>query len=337
MSSKQQYRPHAQALGPSQVPCPSQSLYLRLMPGLLAALCLLLATGVSASDNTNSSKPLRIAYVDWSSSVASANVVCAVLTEHLEQPCELIETSADAMWRMVAEGEADVLLSAWLPDTHADYFAQYRDQLEDLGPNLDGTKTGLVIPATGIGRQTDQRGAQTQPSLQIQSIEQLAGQRQALGGRIIGIDPEAGIMSATETAISTYELSGFRLIAGSEARMTEVLANAIARNQPVVVTGWIPHWMFGRWSLRFLDDPEGVYGGTGSIHTMTRIGLSDDRPQAAGMLDRFAWDAQAMEQLLVWIHQDQGQDPYAQALRWLRANPQRVQAWLGDAQPSENP
>lgn len=303
---------------------------------LLTSLCLL-AGANSTADNADSAAPLRIAYVDWSSSVASANVVCALLTEQLDQPCELIETSADEMWRMVADGEADVMLSAWLPDTHAGYFAEYGDRLEDLGPNLVGTKTGLVIPATGVGRQTGRRGVQPQPSLDIQSIEQLSEHRQALGGRIIGIDPEAGIMAATEKALSAYGLSGFRLVASTESQMTRTLADAIARNQPVIVTGWIPHWMFGRWSLRFLDDPKDVYGGTGSIHSMAHPSLREQRPKTAAVIDRFSWDAAAMEQLLVWIHQDQGRDPYAQALRWIRDNPQRVETWLeGDKQQSED-
>lgn len=303
----------------------------RLLAVLLTALCLLLgAAGASGA------RPLRIAYVDWSSSVASANVLCAVLAERLNQPCELIETSADQMWRMVADGEADVMLSAWLPDTHANYFAEYGDRLEDLGPNLVGTKTGLVIPATGVGRQTGQRGVHTQPSLNIQGIDQLSEHRQALSGRIIGIDPEAGIMASTDQALSVYELRGFRLVAGTESQMTSALGNAIARNQPLVVTGWIPHWMFGRWSLRFLDDPKGVYGGTGRIHSMAHPSLRDELPETTAVIDRFSWDAAAMEQLLVWIHQDQGRDPYAQALRWMRANPQQVKAWLdGDRQQAE--
>lgn len=307
----------------------------RRTPSLTAfAIGVLLLLGASSA---SSASALRIAYVDWSSSVASAHVVCALLSERLEQPCELIETTADEMWRMVAEGEADVMLSAWLPDTHAEYYAQYGEQLDDLGPNLTGTRTGLVIPATGVGRQTDQRGAHTQPSLDIQRIAQLNAHRQALGGRIIGIDPEAGIMAATEQALEEYALSGFRLIPGAESTMTASLADAIARNRPIVVTGWVPHWMFGRWSLRFLEDPKGVYGGSGRIHSMARPGLAEDFPAAAALIDRFAWDADSMEQLLVWIHQDRGQDPYAQALRWIRTHSRQVDAWLTEAQQAEAP
>jgi len=301
---------------------PSRWMPAAMLRRFLGALALLLAGATAAAP------ALRIAYVDWSSSVASANVVCAVIEERLDQRCELIQTTAREMWRLVADGEADAMLSAWLPDTHAEYLAAFEDRVQDLGPNLVGTRTGLVIPATGVGRQTGAFGERSAPSLDIRSIPELAEHRRELDGRIVGIDPEAGIMQATEQAIDVYKLGGFRLVQGDESMMTAALAAALARNRPIVVTGWIPHWMFGRWSLRFLEDPEEVYGGTGRIHTMARTGLADEQPSATMVLDRFEWTPQEMEQLLVWIYQDRGRDPYSQALRWIRAHQDRVDAWV---------
>lgn len=155
--------------------------------------CLLAAPMSAAACALAAGVPtLRIAYLDWSSSVASANVVCAVLRERLGHPCELTETTADAMWRMVADGKADALLSAWLPDTHAAYLAEYGDRLVDLGPNLVGTRTGLVIPAGSVGRQTDSLGERNRPTLDIDSIPQLADHREALGaGSSVSIQRQA--------------------------------------------------------------------------------------------------------------------------------------------------
>ncbi|MNW00406.1 Glycine betaine-binding protein OpuAC precursor [compost metagenome] len=41
----------------------------------------------------------------------------------------------------------DATASAWLPLTHADYWNKYKDKVEDLGPNMTGVRTGLVVPA----------------------------------------------------------------------------------------------------------------------------------------------------------------------------------------------
>jgi glycine betaine/proline transport system substrate-binding protein len=286
---------------------------------LLAASCM--AAGAEQ-------EPVRIAYVDWSSSVASANVVCAVLRQRLGRDCHLQQVTADRMWEAVAEGQADAMLSAWLPDTHAHYLAQYGERMVDLGPNLQGTRIGLVVPAVSVGRQTGARGRQTRPYVKARSIEDLARFRDRFGGRIIGIDPEAGVMRATRKALEAYGLDGYRVVEGSEAGMTEALSEAIRRQEWIVVTGWVPHWMFGRWSLRFLDDPKGVYGGEGAIHTFVRQGLDSDMPEVQAFLDRFSWSPEDMGRLMVWIEQGGGLDPYGQAARWVRTQPKVVDRWL---------
>ncbi len=38
--------------------------------------------------------------------------------------------------------------------------------------------------------------------------------------------------------------------------MFYISAEAIRKKQWIVVTGWSPHWMFGRWNLHYLDDPK---------------------------------------------------------------------------------
>jgi len=37
--------------------------------------------------------------------------------------------------------------SSWLPTTHEDYFKKLGKDVEDLGPNLTGTKLGLAVPS----------------------------------------------------------------------------------------------------------------------------------------------------------------------------------------------
>lgn len=51
------------------------------------------------------------------------------------------------MWQSVATGEADATLGGWLPTTHGDLYNEYKDQLVDLGANLEGAKLGLVVPS----------------------------------------------------------------------------------------------------------------------------------------------------------------------------------------------
>lgn len=265
--------------------------------------------GAEADAASAAKGEVELVYVEWSSEVASTNVVRVVL-EDLGYTVKITPVSAAAMWQAVASGDADGLVAAWLPTTHAHYLEQVRDRVVDLGPNMEGTRIGLVVPAY-VG---------------IDSIEQLQAHADEFGGRIVGIDPGAGLMSKTEALIGAYNIEGMKLVEGSGATMTAALKDAIDHRRWIVVTGWTPHWMWARWDLRYLADPKNVYGGQERIHTVVRRGLKEDMPEVYAVLDRFHWTPADMAELMVW-NQEPGADPYANAKRWVREHADKVAAW----------
>lgn len=264
---------------------------------------------VAGAAQAESKGTVRLAYVEWSSTVASTNVVRVVL-EKAGYDVNTTSLAGAAMWQAVASGDADALLAGWLPTTHEDYYEKLRDQIDDLGVNLDGTKLGLVVPAY-----TD-----------IDSIEQLNDHADALNGEIIGIDPGAGLQRLTGDVIDEYGLN-LRLRDGSDATMTAALGNAINNNEDIVVAGWTPHWKFARWDLKYLDDPKGIYGGAEQIHTIARKGLEEDMPGAYAILSNFAWTADDMGAVML-MNEQEGSDPYESAKKWVEDNPELVNQWL---------
>ena len=216
------------------------------------------------------------------------------------------------MFQALSTGDADAIVAAWLPTTHADYMERVGDNIEDLGMNLDGTKLGLVVPAY-----TD-----------VDSIADLNDNADSFNGEIIGIDPGAGLMALTEEVVDTYDL-GLRLRSGSGATMTAALSSAINNEEDVVVTGWTPHWMFARFDLKYLEDPENVYGGAEQIHTVVRQGLKDDLPEAYAILDSFEWTPEQMGEVML-MNQEDGSDPYENARQWVEDNQDVVAQWLSN-------
>lgn len=89
---------------------------------------------------------LTLAYVAWDSEIASTNVVKEVLEQKLKYKVELSQVEAGPMWIGVSNGDVDGMVAAWLPTTHEDYYQKLGDKIEDLGPNLEGTKLGLAVP-----------------------------------------------------------------------------------------------------------------------------------------------------------------------------------------------
>jgi glycine betaine/proline transport system substrate-binding protein len=273
-------------------------------------------------------KTVRLSYVDWSETVAATNMVKTVIQEKLGHACEIIPMTADKMWAAVAAGTVDGMVAAWLPTTHGRYYEQYKDQIVDLGPNLVGTQIGLVVPDITVGRQTAASGQRNAPYITATSIDDLKGYADKFNRRIIGIDPEAGIMEKTREAMREYGLYNYELIKGSEISMVAELSNAIRKQRWIVVTGWVPHWMFARWKLKFLDDPRNIYGGKEEIHTIVRTGLKDDMPDVYRFLDNFNWAPEDLEQLMIWIQEDHGMYPGEKAMRYMRYHADQIQSWL---------
>lgn len=271
---------------------------------------------------------VEMAYVEWSSEVASTNLVKAVIQEKLDYRCDIEPMSVEDMWESVATGETDAMVAAWLPNTHGHYLKAMRDssyKFEDLGPNLEGTRIGLVVPDVSTGRQTAHSGQRNESYIKAESIADLNDYVDEFRGKIIGIDAGAGVMKRTQEAIEAYNLN-YELIDGSEVSMTAELADAIQKKRWIVVTGWNPHWMHGRWSMRYLEDPKNVYGGAEEIHTIVRSGLQQDMPEVYNFLDNFKWTPEQMDLMMVWIQS--GQEPYDAALRFMRTHPDLVESWL---------
>ena len=277
----------------------------------LLTFLLIFSSGITAAElNKKSKGEVTLVYVEWSSEIASTNVVKTVL-EELGYKVEMLSVSAAAMWQAVASGDADAHVAAWLPSTHAHYFAAVKDKVDDLGPNLKGTKIGLVVPAY----------------VTINSIEELNANADKFQGKIIGIDPGAGLMSKTETVIDEYHLDKFKLIEGSGATMAAALKEAIRNQQWIVVTGWTPHWKFSRWQLKYLEDPKKIYGDEEYIGTIVRKGLREDMPEVYNFLDNFHWTAADMEKVMIW-NEEPNTTPEANAKRWVNENPDKVAKWL---------
>ena len=143
--------------------------------------------------------------------------------------------------------------------------------------------------------------------------------------KITGIDPGAGIMEATERAIEEYELTDWDLVSGSGAAMTAALKKAYDKEEPIIITGWTPHWKFAKFDLKYLEDPKGTYGGEEQIRTIGRLGLADDLPEAHQILSQFNWSEEDMGTVMVAIQEGEKEDVAAQ--NWINANEEKVAEW----------
>lgn len=278
-------------------------------------LGLVLTFGSSGAYNSNllnaltgeSKGTINLSYVTWDTEIASTNVMAEVLRQ-AGYTVEITPLDNAIMWSSVATGEADAMVGAWLPNTHAPQFEQYGDQMEDLGPNLEGAQLALTVPA-------------------YMDVDSIADLTDEANQTITGIEPGAGVVASAEEAVEVYDnLSDWQVLTSSSGAMTTELGTSIANEEEIVITGWTPHWMYQSYDLKNLEDPEGVMGEEETINTMVRTGLQEDMPEAYQILDNFYWEMDDMESVMMAINE--GADPQAAAQAWVDENQDTVDEWL---------
>jgi len=153
---------------------------------------------------------------------------------------------------------------------------------------------------------------------------------QQLDYKITGIDAGAGVVQAAEQSVEDYGLD-YTVQTSSGAAMTQALSDAIENNEPIIVTGWSPHWKFARYDLKYLEDPKGSFGGAEHINTIARLGLKEDMPNAHKILDQFYWTPEDMENVMLQVNQ--GENVEEVARQWINDNQDKVSEWTKGAAP----
>lgn len=89
-------------------------------------------------------------------------------------------------------------------------------------------------------------------------------------------------MEITDEAIENndYGLEKWTLKEGSESAMIAELKEKYENQQPIIITGWNPHWIFKDMELKMLEDPDDIYGSEEDEHNlMRRIFIKGDNKQ----------------------------------------------------------
>ena len=275
--------------------------------GSVVAAVVLIGGAVYYTASQNKSRQVTLSSLQWDSEIASGNVVKEVL-EDLGYDVKISYLDVAVMFSAVANGEADGSVAPWLPITQGAIFEQYKDSVVDLGPNLTGAQNGIAVPTY----------------MDVDSIAELSDEA---GQVITGIEPGAGITGLTEEAFEVYEnLAGWTQKTSSTGAMTVELGQAIAKEEEIVFTGWTPHWMFERYDLKMLEDPENVMGAGETIVSLARIGLEEDMPEVYKVLDNFNWELEDMQSVM--LEMSEGVAPEVAARNWIDANPDKVESWL---------
>jgi glycine betaine/proline transport system substrate-binding protein len=283
--------------------------FIKYIVSFLAVLTVAMAC-TNAPGEEEKDRTLRIVYTDWSESIAITHLSAVLLEEQMDYKVILKLTDVETAYQNVASGEFDVFADAWLPETQQHYMDAHEGKIEELGIIYPEARTGLVVPEYS----------------QLQSITDLKNYPHP----IVGIDEGAGVMQKTHIAIENYTLPNV-LLNLSEDEMTQHLEDSIKRRNEVVITGWEPHWIFARYEVRFLEDPDNIFGEKEKIYSVGRTGLNEAHPHAVRFFERMQLSEKQLNSLV--YHVRLTDDPKIGVKNWMKENEYIVNQWVKNLKP----
>ena len=279
---------------------------------LISVLVLVFTAGCSNSEGTETTESkgeVTIGYVNWAECVAVSNL-WKVILEDQGYEVELTQLDVAPLYAGLSTGDVDIFLDAWLPGTHGNYLDEYGDDYTDLGSWYEGeAKLGLAVPTY----------------VTIDSIEELNDEIEKFDGKITGIEPGAGMMQTTRDLIDSYGLD-YELLESSEAAMLTSLESAYENEEWIVCTVWSPHWMFASWDLKYLEDPQLMFGASEEIRMLGNAEFCDENVEIVEMLGKFKMDDSQIGGLEGLIND--GMEEVEAATQWISENQEIVDGWL---------
>ncbi|GGV47482.1 glycine/betaine ABC transporter permease [Streptomyces longisporoflavus] len=257
--------------------------------------------------NVGQGKEINIGYIPWDEGVASTFLWKEILEQRGFKP-QTKQLEAGPLYTSLSQGSIDFQTDSWLPTTHASYWKKYGKELEDMGSWFGPTSLELSVPSYVKG---------------VDSLEDLKGKSGKFKGKIVGIEPSAGMMGLLkDKVLKEYGLDKeYKVVDGSTPAMLAELKRAYAKKEPIVTTLWSPHWAYSDFKLKKLEDPKGSWGKGDGVHSLARKGFSKENPQVAKWLKDFKMSEKQLTSLEAEINKA-GKGKQQEAVRaWLKKNP----------------
>ncbi|KJL21920.1 Glycine betaine-binding protein OpuAC precursor [Microbacterium azadirachtae] len=188
-----------------------------------------------------------------------------------------MQTLSDAgpLYAGLSQGDVDIFPSAWPEVTQKAYMDKYKGSIDDLGTYYDNARLTIAVPTYS----------------DIDSIDQLTGNASKFGGKIIGIEPGAGLTAQTQKMLPAYGLDGeYQLVTSSTAAMLTELKSATDKKQDIAVTLWRPFWANSAFPVKDLKDPKGAMGKPEGLHFLGAKGFAEKHPDAAELISKITLD-----------------------------------------------
>jgi len=267
-------------------------------------------SGVEASSGEN----ITFATVAGWDDTEAVTALWQVLLEDRGYQVDTMAVDLAAGISGIARGDVDGYLNTWLPDTHADYVKEYKDDLVILDqPFYENNRAVLAVPEF----------------VEENTIRDLIDHADEYDDRIIGLEAGAGNMRQLGELLDSYGATDkLDVVEGSTPAALAELQNAVKDKKHTAILLWQPHWIFADESVKVLEDTENGWSAPDSSHIVLSKEFSKKHPDIQGWMNQSKLNDEQYSSLMNDV--SNADDSESGARKWLEdsANNAAVQAWF---------
>ena len=287
---------------------------MRRMTITLLVLGVVLLVGIHQA---SAASKIRFGYVDWPGVTVKTTVASKIL-EFLGYDTDMKSLAVPVVFKGISSGDLDVFLGGWLPTMKSIAEKYFKDgSIVPVTINLDETIYTLAVPkyAWDAG---------------CKSHADLAKFADKFDKKIVGIEPgnDGNQIVLDMINNNTYGLKGWKLIEASTEAMMIAVGAAFKREEWVCWLGWSPHWMNLAYDVKYLEDPEHLWGSDPEVvKTLARSGFEKENPNPYLFFRQLRVTPEIQG---YWIDQYSRQKKNAEAvaLDWIKGNLGIVDQWV---------
>ncbi len=261
-------------------------------------------------------KEVKFGYVNWPGVTMKTHVSKRVL-ETLGYEVTMDSYTQQVLFTGMENDEIDAFLGNWIPTMKVN-FEPYKEKgvVVNVQTNLEE-----ALYQTAVPEYVWEAG--------VKSMADLHKHAEKFDKQIVGIEPGNDGNQIIKQAIdnNTYNLKDWELVTGSTAAMLAAVGKATKNEEWIAFNGWEPHWMNVKYDIKYLKDPEGIWGDADRVDTAARPELEKEAPNFWKFLDQFKVTGK-MQSKWILEYQEKERDPKKVADEWLANNLDQAKEWV---------
>jgi glycine betaine/proline transport system substrate-binding protein len=304
---------------------------------ILGAGCagVLVVSGIASATGSgggSSGVTIRAAEFNWTAAAVTNAILEQIVKDHPELGVsQIVSTQLDpaAAWAGAARGNVDLITEVALPNQQllAD---KAKGKARLVSQTYGDAAQGWFVPTYAV-----EPGG---PAAGLKSITQLNEFKSALGGKLIDADPGWVTTEQNTKRLKAYGIDYQHVTAGAAAELGQ-LERSYSRKQPVLIYLYRPHWVFAKYKLTQLQEPDpykpDCFTGSNSKCAIPTLSawiaaastVQRKAPRFYTMLRRVRIPLGDMERMLQQVDVEKKLAPKV-AQQWLSDHKAQVDAWV---------